>query len=185
MMEPVFANLDLSGTAMIPVMILLGAFVLAVLMAFVPAFRRWPGGSRPAPGTAGFVPRPVLNHQEARLYRKVEARLPRGYRLLAQVSYGEMLRCRDQARFLTINARRADFVLVDAGFNVVAVIEYDGPGHTGYTRRTRERAALGDSRKTVALQEAGLTLLRIPADYTPAALDKLLQPLFSDGRPEQ
>ena len=165
--------------------ILLLACVLALLMAFVPASRRWPGAARPAPGTAGFVPRPVLNRQEARLFRQIETRLPRGYRVLAQVSYGEMLRCDDRARFLTINARRADFVLVDAGFNVVAVIEYDGPGHNGYTKRARDRAALGDSRKTHALQEAGLTLLRVPAEYSPAALDKLLQALFSDVRAAQ
>ncbi|WP_419738556.1 DUF2726 domain-containing protein [Ruegeria sp.] len=126
----------------------------------------------------GFVARAILNRQEAKLYRRIEARLPKGLRLMAQVCYGEMLCCRDRSRFLTINARRADLVVVDAGFNVVAVIEYQGRGHNGPTKsrssRAGLRAGLGDRRKKAALEEAGLTLIAIPAEYDTRTIERAM-----------
>jgi hypothetical protein len=56
----------------------------------------------------------------------------------------------------------ADFVLCRADLSVVAVIELDDRSHE---RRVRQDA---DARKTKALVDAGLRLVRIPAGVLPA-----------------
>ena len=93
-------------------------------------------GLRPA----RFTSKAVLNKTERRLFdmlvRVVRDMRPDA-RVLAQVSYGEFLRSKNKKAFWSINARRADFLIVDAEFAPLAVVEYQGRGHFGSSRRAR------------------------------------------------
>jgi len=129
--------------------------------------------------SASFQPKALFNRPEAKLYRMIEHRLPKGYRLMAQVSYGEMLKSSDLRRFHQINARRADMVIVDAGFNVVAVIEYHGVGHRGPGRSALLYSRRADLFKRQAIAEAGLLLIEIPSRFTPATVARALQPIVA------
>lgn len=129
--------------------------------------------------SASFQPKALFNRPEAKLYRMIEHRLPKGYRLMAQVSYGEMLKSSDLRRFHQINARRADMVIVDAGFNVVAVIEYHGVGHRGPGRSALLYSRRADLFKRQAIAEAGLLLIEIPSRFTPATVAQALQPIVA------
>lgn len=157
---------------------------LALLcIAFVAGAYLWFHRSSPDTSGAPFLPKPVLNRMEAKLFRQIEHRLPEGVRCLAQVSYGEMLRTKDRGRLMTVNARRADIVLVDESFAVLAVFEYQGMGHKGFGGYARARAKRGDAAKRAALQEAGLPLIEIPAEFSTATIDAALAEVLPKGRP--
>ncbi len=145
--------------------------------------RAEPGDGAPP---AAFASRPLLGRTEARLYRMVAARLPQGARLMAQVSYGEMLRCADRRRYWLVAALRADMVAVDAGFHVLAVIEYQGEAHHGFSMRSARAARRRDRLKRRALEEAGMPLVEIRPGFdgatVAAALEAALPP--APSRPE-
>ncbi|MCY4288580.1 MAG: DUF2726 domain-containing protein [Aestuariivita sp.] len=167
----------------------LGVFVVATVvativggimasMAFI-AFRPLRG---PASVSGGlFQAKPLMNRPEAKLYRMIEHRMPDGYRLLAQVAYAEMVTSKDLQRHFQINARRADMVMVDKGFNVVAVIEYHGAGHWGQNARSAAVARRADRIKRQALEEAGLPLLTIAQNFTAGNIDSKLDQVFGDA----
>ena len=129
-------------------------------------------------GNATFRPKPILNRPEAKLYRIIEHLLPHGYRLMAQVSYGEMMKSSNLTKYHQINARRADIVIVDKGFNVVAVIEYRGAGHRGYNINAANYARRGDRVKRISAQEAGLRYIEIPKNFTTATVREVLLTIF-------
>jgi len=129
-------------------------------------------------GNATFRPKPILNRPEAKLYRMIEHLLPSGYRLMAQVSYGEMMKSSNLTKYHQINARRADMVIVDRGFNVVAVIEYRGAGHKGYNVNAANYARRGDRVKRISAQEAGLQYIEIPKNFTTATVRAVLLNIF-------
>ena len=105
---------------------------------------------------AEFAPCPILNRAEMRRYGWIEAwTRDRPYRLFAQVSYGEILRSSDPDAHASINAKRADLVLVDADGVPAAVIEYQGSGH--YQGNARARDAV----KRAALERAGVPLVEL------------------------
>lgn len=127
---------------------------------------------------AGFRAKALLNRSEARLYRMITHRLPDGYRLMAQVSYGEMLVHTDLRRYHEVAARRADMVITDKAFNVVAVIEYQGGGHAGFTAAEAIRARRGDRLKSAALEAAGLVLIKVPGTFTPKTVEEVMTTVF-------
>ena len=129
-------------------------------------------------GHATFQPKPILNRPEAKLYRMIEHRLPPGHRLMAQVSYGEMMKSSSLTKYHQINARRADMVIVDKGFHVVAVIEYRGAGHRGYSVNAANYSRRGDRVKKISAQEAGLQYIEIPKNFTNATVHKALSKVF-------
>lgn len=110
--------------------------------------------------------RPLLNGGEQNVLAACEAwlslRAPTGWRVLAQVSLGELLAATadDDAlaarAFRTINAKRCDLVIVDADFVALAAIEYQGRGHY------RGDAALRDRIKRSAIGKAGIAWIEIP-----------------------
>ena len=125
-----------------------------------------------------FEARPLLNKAEQRVFAMLSRSVPRQFgksaRLFAQVSYGEFLSCKDRRAFWTVNARRADFLITDAGFFPLCVIEYQGSGHYGYSRQSAKRAAHGDRMKRRALASAGVALVELAPKVTPAQVDELL-----------
>tara|TARA_R110000737_G_scaffold350367_1_gene389110 strand:+ start:9075 stop:9458 length:384 start_codon:yes stop_codon:yes gene_type:complete len=86
--------------------------------------------------------------------------------LTIQTSYGSMLGCASRKRYMTINAKRADFVFCDkTTFEPIAVIEYQGSGHYGSSSQSRRDAERRDAQKRTALAEARLALIEVPAKY--------------------
>lgn len=110
-----------------------------------------------------FTRRKLMNKPEAVLYRYLLAEMPRGWTVMAQVSYGAFLANKSFNRYMTINSKRADFVIVNGTNEVVGVVEYQGKGHYGFDDKGRQRAEQSDAIKRQALSEAGIELFEIPA----------------------
>jgi len=125
--------------------VLLSVFSRPIANAFLPDFKA----------------KPLLNNSEKRLFKMLQPLVPNDFLLLAQVSYGEFLGCKNHRKYWTINAKRADIVICDANFNVVAVIEYQGRGHHGTSQNSRNGANQRDSIKKKALAEAGIAMIEI------------------------
>lgn len=99
-------------------------------------------------GRAPLRAAPVLNRPERKLHRQLSGivRASRTHTLLAQVSMGEFLRvdgkphaASDRQRvFNAFNAKRVDFLIVDADWQPCIVIEYHGAGHFQGNARTRD-----------------------------------------------
>ena len=173
---PDFSGVDLSGLAD-PVPTVLAALLLLACAALLWVIARRSAAPAAADAPA-FQAKPLLNRTEARLFRMIAHRVPKGTHVMAQTSYGEMLRCDSPAKFFTINARRADMVICDRAFNVLAVIEYQGSGHYGGAGSRAVRARRGDTHKRRALQEAGILLLEIPAAFDAATVEAALGIVF-------
>ena len=85
-----------------------------------------------------FEAKPLLNKSEIRLYKVLQQVTPKGFHIFAQASYGEFLHCASNRKFWTVNAKRADFVICDTKFNVVAAVEYPVRNPTyGFVRQMR------------------------------------------------
>lgn len=129
-----------------------------------------------------FQTKTLINKSEIRLFWMITKQLPHGFRVMVQVSYGEILRCRSRRKFFTINAKRADLVICDREFNVVAVIEYQGGGHYGSTAKSRRNAIGRDRQKRRALAEAGVALVEIPAQFDVQLVSDALGPILIEYR---
>jgi hypothetical protein len=72
------------------------------------------------------------------------------WRLMAQVSLGEIVASANKDAYLAINSKRVDLLLVDSNGNPLHAIEYQGSGHHQGT------AAARDAVKKEALRRAGI-----------------------------
>lgn len=117
---------------------------------------------------ARFEIRPLLNKGEVRwLYaaEKFVADRKLGWRVMAQVSLGEILSSPDTAAYAAINAKRADLLIVDSRGHALAAIEHQGEGH--YTSNT---AAARDAVKREALRRAGVRFIEMTPEHAPEDL---------------
>lgn len=132
-----------------------------------------------------FTTKPLLNKSEIRLFKIMQQATPNGFHLFTQVSYGEFLRCTNNRKFWTVNAKRADFVICDSEFNVVAVVEYQGRGHHGSSSKSKKNAKHRDSIKRSALTEANIPMIEIFPKFNHASvresLDFVFNPPIEDG----
>ena len=81
---------------------------------------------------ADFKRQVLLNRSEARLLTaldRIVAELAPGWRVMAQVSLGEVLASADAAAYTCINSKRVHLLLVDADCTPLHAIEYQGSGH--------------------------------------------------------
>lgn len=129
-----------------------------------------------------FTIQPLLNISEARLFweldRMVQVRNP-AWQVMAQVSLGEILRCKDKVAYGGINSKRVDLLLVDGACQPVAAIEYQGGGHYQGT------AAARDAVKKEALRRAGIGYHEIVAGVTTRAeLKRLVERVVVAGSAE-
>jgi hypothetical protein len=125
--------------------------------------------------SAQFSVQPILNKGEARVFKELDrmvlARNP-GWQVMAQVSVGEILRCRDAEAYACINAKRVDLLLVDEDCRPRHVVEYQGAGHHQGT------AAARDAVKKEALRRAGISYHEVIAGQTmPSELQRLVEKL--------
>jgi hypothetical protein len=127
---------------------------------------------------AEFIARPLLNQSEARVFDElcqIVSRCRPDWRVMAQVSLGEVLRSRDTEAFSCINSKRVDILLVDEASWPRHAIEYHGGGHYQGT------AAARDAVKKEALRRAGVGYHEVVAGKTtPADLRQLFENLISE-----
>ena len=103
--------------------------------------------------TEGEKPRacePLTRNEQAMFLRLQEA-LP-GVIVLSQVSFGALLTAKSRAARNTFDRKRADFVICNKSFKVLAVIELDDSSHDG-----REEE---DANRDKLLTDAGYRVLR-------------------------
>lgn len=125
---------------------------------------------------ADFTVQPLLNKAEARLFKELDRmvieRHP-DWQVMAQVSLGEILRCRDSAAYSCINSKRVDLLLVDGDCQARHAIEYQGSGH-----HAGNSAAARDAVKKEALRKAGIGYHEVAAGMvTPSDLRRLVEKL--------
>lgn len=109
---------------------------------------------------AAFEKKPLLNKSEARVFFAAERAVKeanQGWRLMAQVSLGEVLRSPDDKARRAINSKRVDFLIIGPGGEPLAAIEYQGGGHHQGT------AAARDAVKKEALRRAGVEYIEVKA----------------------
>ncbi|MCL4068169.1 DUF2726 domain-containing protein [Pseudomonas sp. GX19020] len=135
-----------------------------------------------------YAARTVLNKSERSLFTIIERTLsgiPSRPRLLCQVCYGEFLSSPSKRAFWRINAKRADFLIVDREFKPLAVIEYQGRGHYGSNRKTAANAKARDRIKRQACVSAGIPWIEIPASYDADGLRAELVALLCPPPPQR
>ena len=140
------------------------------------------GGARPAPDAtdpaeqlrvvmaASFTRklfeaiRLLLSRTEAKVMRATEAAIAEaglGWRVLAQVSLGEVVASPDKAAFRAINAKRVDLLIVSERNLPLAAIEYQGEGHWQGSAPAR------DAVKKEALRRAGIGYIEVTPAHGP------------------
>ena len=121
-----------------------------------------------------FQPRALLNQGEARLLLALEKALADfavDWRVMAQVSLGEILSSPNKDAYWAINSKRVDLLIVDAKNMPLHAVEYQGSGHHQGT------AAARDAVKKEALRRAGIGYVEISKGDTPAELRATLAKL--------
>jgi hypothetical protein len=126
---------------------------------------------------ASFSIQPLLNESEARVFRELDRIVigcKPGWQVMAQVSLGEVLRCKDPIAYSCINSKRVDLLLVDEHCQPRHVIEYQGSGHHQGT------AAARDAVKKEALRRAGIGYHEVVGGQTtPSDLKRLVENLLA------
>lgn len=113
-----------------------------------------------------FQRRRLMSPDEARVFKIAEAavkRLGLSWRVMAQVSLGEVLSSPDSRAYAAINSKRVDILLISSAGEPVAVIEYQGSGHYLGT------AAARDAVKKEALRRAGVAWVEVTPDHDVSA----------------
>lgn len=111
---------------------------------------------------ATFKKQRLLNKSEARLLYAteravIESGLP--WRVMAQVSLGEVLSSPDERAYRAINSKRVDILIIGNDGEPVVALEYQGKGHH------QGNAAVRDAVKKEALRRAGIGYIEVnPGD---------------------
>lgn len=123
--------------------------------------------------SADFETQPLLNKSEARVFKELDRMVighNSGWQVMAQVSLGEILRCKDAEAYRCINSKRVDLLLVDEDCEPRHAIEYQGGAHHQGT------AAARDAVKKEALRRAGIGYHEVVAGQTtPSELKRLVE----------
>ena len=130
---------------------------------------------------ADFTIQPILNKGEARVFKELDRAVINcnsTWQVMAQVSLGEILRCKDAGAYSCINSKRVDLLLIDGDCRPRHAIEYQGLGHHQGT------AAARDAVKKEALRRAGIGYHEVVAgSTTPSELRRLVEKLVD--RPDR
>ena len=90
---------------------------------------------------ADFTVQLLLNRSEARVLKELDRivlSLKPGWQVMAQVSLGEILRCKDPEAYRCINSKRVDLLLVDENCQPRHALECQGGGHHQGTAAERD-----------------------------------------------
>ena len=112
---------------------------------------------------AEFRPKRLMSRSEARAFLQIE-RLLRGHRMgwrvMAQVSLGEVLTSTDAKAFAAVNSKRVDMLVIANDGHPLAAVEFQGSGHYLGT------AAARDAVKREALRRAGVDYIEVKPDHS-------------------
>jgi len=128
---------------------------------------------------AQFDKQPLLNMSEARVLvaaEKAAREVGEGWRVMAQVSLGEILKSPDEAAYRAINSKRVDFLIIARNGEPLAAIEYQGGGHHQGT------AAARDAVKKEALRRAGIDYIEVKTGDRTEDLNRAIAKLAQGGR---
>jgi hypothetical protein len=132
---------------------------------------------------ASFTIQPLLNKSEARVFKELDRYVIScnpGWQVMAQVSLGEILRCKDADAYRCINSKRVDLLLVDENCQPRHAVEYQGGAHHQGT------AAARDAVKKEALRRAGISYHEVVAGHTtPSELRQLVEKLVEKPKAAQ
>jgi Protein of unknown function (DUF2726) len=130
---------------------------------------------------ATFTAKNVLSRTEAGVMRAAEKAIAEAglnWRVMAQVSLGEILASPDEAAFWAINAKRVDLLIVSAKREPLAAIEYQGQGHYQGTAPAR------DAIKKEALRKAGIRYIEITFEHGPEDVKREIDRMAWLGKPQ-
>lgn len=131
---------------------------------------------------AQFTARKLLNVGETRVFAALEAACAAeqlDWRVMAQVSLGEILASPSKFAYHAINAKRVDLLLVARDGSPIAAVEYQGSGHHLGPAATR------DAIKKEALRKAGIGYLEVFGDDTPEDVHAIVRKLAGRRRGTQ
>ena len=138
---------------------------------------------------AKFEKRRLLSRSEAQVLYAAERAINTAaadlkWRVMAQVSLGEVLSSRDARAYSAINSKRVDLLIVSRSGDPIAAIEYQGHGHYQGTAPAR------DAVKKAALRKAGVRYIEVTPEsgtenmareISRIAQVERLKPNISDG----
>lgn len=111
---------------------------------------------------AHFEKRRILSKAEARVLYTIEAAIKKldvPWRVMAQVSLGEILASPDSAAYSAINSKRVDLLIIASDGVPITAIEYQGSGHYQGSAPAR------DAVKKEALRKAGIRYVEVTAEH--------------------
>lgn len=111
---------------------------------------------------ATFAKRRILSKSEAQVFQAAEQAIKTqglGWRVMAQVSLGEVLSSRDATAYAAINSKRVDLLVISSGGEPIAAFEYQGSGHY------QGSAPVRDAVKKEALRRAGVRYVEITPEH--------------------
>jgi hypothetical protein len=127
---------------------------------------------------SNFEPQPLLNRKEVQVFtslNQIVADLAPDWRVMAQVSLGEVLRSEDDDAYRCINSKRVDLLLIDPDCRPLHAIEYQGHGHH------QGSAAARDAVKREALRRAGIGYVEVVAGDTHGELRRVVARLVGEA----
>ncbi|MCR5873579.1 DUF2726 domain-containing protein [Phenylobacterium sp. J426] len=131
---------------------------------------------------ADFEARPLMNRGEARVFEAAERAIAErrlAWRVMAQVSLGEILSASDEAAFRAINSKRVDVLIVTREGRPLAALEHQGAGHyVGGTAPAR------DAVKKEALRKAGVRYVELTPEHGPEDVAREIERLAGGVRAE-
>jgi hypothetical protein len=123
---------------------------------------------------ASFDKKRLMSKDEARVFMLIERAVKTrdlSWRVMAQVSLGEIIRSTNPKAHAAINSKRVDILLISRDGVPLAAVEYQGSGHYLGT------AAARDAVKREALRRAGVAFIEIDPSHEPADIDREVQRL--------
>ena len=128
---------------------------------------------------ATFKAQRLLSKQESLVFKAVEQSLKRqdsNWRVMAQVSLGEILTSPNPDAYRSINSKRVDNLIVSETNHPIAAVEYQGGGHY------QSNAAARDAVKREALRKAGIGFVEVEPHDSPAEVDQHISRLIKIRR---
>jgi hypothetical protein len=108
-----------------------------------------------------------LTRNEQAMYFRLQGALP-NLIVLSQVSFGALLSARSIGVRNTFDRKRADFVICEKSFKVVALVELDDGSHDGKEARDAKRDAQLKAAGYRVLRYRGIPNIdRVQADFAP------------------
>jgi hypothetical protein len=112
--------------------------------------------------SAKFEKRRILSKLEARVFYAAERAIKAqelSWRVMAQVSLGEILSSPDARAYSSINSKRVDVLIISSSGDPIAAIEFQGSGHY------QGAAPARDAVKKEALRKAGVRYIEVTPEH--------------------